>query len=58
MDKENINDDVVFEIELIRKIEVNIDYIFMLVLKYHESNCTDRTILTAIGKAAVATESE
>ena len=50
-DKENINDDIVFELELIKQIEVNIDYILMLVAKYHESNCTDKEILTAIDKA-------
>jgi type I restriction enzyme R subunit len=50
-DKENINDDIVFELELIKQIEVNIDYILMLVEKYHESNCEDKTILAAIVKA-------
>ena len=50
-DKESINDDIVFEIELIRQIEVNIDYILMLVAKYHESNCKDKSILTTIDKA-------
>jgi type I restriction enzyme R subunit len=50
-DKEDINDDIEFEIELIKQIEVNIDYILMLVAKYHESNCTDKSILTAIDKA-------
>lgn len=30
-DKENINDDLVFELELIRQVEINIDYILMLV---------------------------
>jgi type I restriction enzyme R subunit len=49
-EKENINDDIVFEIELIRQLEVNIDYILMLVAKYHESNCTDKNILAAIDK--------
>jgi type I restriction enzyme R subunit len=49
-DKENINDDIIFEIELIKQIEVNIDYILMLVAKYHESNCTDKEILAAIDK--------
>lgn len=29
--KEDITDDVVFEVELIRQIEINIDYILMLV---------------------------
>ena len=50
-DKENINDDIIFEIELIKQIEVDIDYILMLVAKYHESNCTDKEILAAIDKA-------
>ena len=50
-EKENINDDIVFEIELIKQIEVNIDYILMLVAKYHDSNCTDKEILAAIDKA-------
>ncbi|MCD9020578.1 type I restriction endonuclease subunit R [Cohnella silvisoli] len=50
-EKENINDDIVFEIELIKQIEVNIDYILMLVAKYHDSNCTDKNILVNIQKA-------
>ena len=50
-DKETINDDIEFEIELIRQIEVNIDYILMLVAKYKESNCKDKNILTTIDKA-------
>lgn len=50
-DKESINDDIVFEMELIRQIEVNIDYILLLVAKYHESNCKDKSILTTIDKA-------
>jgi len=50
-EKEKINDDIVFEIELIRQVEINIDYILMLVAKFHESNCEDRTILATITKA-------
>lgn len=50
-EKESINDDIIFEIELIRQIEVNIDYILMLVAKYKDSNCKDKTILTTIDKA-------
>lgn len=49
-EKENINDDIIFEIELIRQVEINIDYILMLVAKYHESNCEDREILVSIDK--------
>jgi type I restriction enzyme R subunit len=47
----NINDDIVFEIELIKQIEVNIDYILMLVSLYHKSKFTDKEILVSITKA-------
>ncbi len=33
-DKERINEDVVFEIELIKQVEINVDYILMMVEKY------------------------
>lgn len=33
-DKENINDDLVFEIELIKQVEINVDYILLLVEQY------------------------
>lgn len=50
-DKENINDDLVFETELIRQVEINIDYILLLVQNYHDSNCTNKEILVNISKA-------
>ncbi|MBR0038656.1 MAG: type I restriction endonuclease subunit R [Lachnospiraceae bacterium] len=50
-DKESILDDVVFELELVKQIEVNIDYILMLVEKYHQSNCKNKEILVDIDKA-------
>jgi type I restriction enzyme R subunit len=37
-EKESILDDVVFEIELIKQVEINVDYILMLVRKYQEQN--------------------
>jgi type I restriction enzyme R subunit len=36
-EKESINDDVVFEIELIKQVEINVDYILMLVARYKVS---------------------
>ena len=48
---ENIDDDIVFEMELVKQIEVNIDYILMLVAKYHKSNCEDKEVLIAIDRA-------
>jgi len=50
-DKERINEDIIFEIELIKQVDINIDYILLLVAKYHASNCEDKTILVAIDKA-------
>ena len=49
--KESIKDDIVFEMELVKQVEVNIDYILMLVAKYHQSNCEDKEILGTIDKA-------
>ena len=48
---EEINEDVVFEIELLKQIEINIDYILMLVQKYHDSHCNDKEILIHVQKA-------
>ena len=49
--KDNIDDDIIFEMELVRQVEVNIDYILMLVAKYHQSNCKDKDVLIAIDRA-------
>lgn len=50
-DKEIINDDIIFEIELIKQVEINIDYILMKVAEYYKSNKKDREILIDIKKA-------
>jgi len=47
----DIIDDIVFEIELIKQIEINIDYILMLVKKYHDTHCEDKEVLITINKA-------
>lgn len=52
--KEDITDDVVFEVELIRQVEINIDYILLLVKKYHDTHGTDKEILITIQKAVDA----
>lgn len=49
--KEVINDDIVFEIELIKQVEINIDYILMLVKKYQKEGNKDKEILVSIEKA-------
>lgn len=53
-DKKDITDDIVFEMELIKSIEVNIDYILGLVKKYHDSNMENKEILVTINKAIMA----
>lgn len=50
-DNEDINDDVIFETELIRQVEINIDYILLLVAKFHDSHCEDKELLITIRKA-------
>lgn len=50
----NINDDIIFETEIIKQIEINIDYILMLVQKYHDSHMEDKEILVTIQKAVTA----
>ena len=47
----DIIDDIVFEVELIKQIEINIDYILMLVKKYHDAHCEDKEVLITIKKA-------
>ena len=44
----DITDDVVFEMELVRQVEVNIDYILMLVERYHSKHCKDKNVLASI----------
>lgn len=46
-----INDDLVFEVELLKQVDISIDYVLMLVQKYHDSNCTDKMIIGDIERA-------
>lgn len=46
-----INDDLVFEVELLKQVDINIDYVLMLVQKYHDSNCADKMIIGDIERA-------
>ncbi len=41
-------EDVVFELDLIRQIEVNMDYILMLIEKYHSGGSKDQKLLDSI----------
>ncbi|QDX80263.1 DEAD/DEAH box helicase [Denitratisoma sp. DHT3] len=59
VDKESINDDVVFEIELIKQVEISVDYILMLVEKYLKAKGSgqDREIRATIERAINASPS-
>ena len=58
-DKESINDDLVFEIELIKQVEINVDYILQLVERRHASTSEgeDTEIRATIGRAVDASPS-
>jgi len=58
-DKESIVDDVVFEIELVKQVEINVDYILMLVEKYRaaKGDGDDREIKEQITRAIDASPS-
>lgn len=55
-DKEQINDDIVFEIELIKQVEINVDYILMLVQKYRaeRGDGDDKEVRAEISRAVDA----
>lgn len=52
-EREAINDDVVFEIELVKQVEINVDYILLLVERYLTAKGTgeDREIRATIERA-------
>lgn len=50
-DKDSIEDDLIFEMELVKQIQINIPYILQLVKEYHDKNCEDKTIIAKIQKA-------
>jgi type I restriction enzyme R subunit len=58
-EKETINDDIVFEIELIKQVEINVDYILMLVQKYRDKrgDGDDKEIRESISRAVDASPS-
>jgi len=55
-DRESILDDLVFEIELVKQVEINVDYILMLVEQYRKQrgDGDDREIRAQISRAVDA----
>ena len=50
-EKESITDDIEFEMELVRQVDVNIDYILMLIEKYRREHGCDKELKGVIDKA-------
>ena len=49
-EREDITDDIVFEMELVKQVQINIRYILDLVQQYHDKNCEDKEIIVKIRK--------
>ena len=58
-DKEPIHEEIVFEIELIKQVEINVDYILMLVEQYRDvkGDGDDKEIRAAIDRAVSSSPS-
>ena len=50
-ESETIEDEVVYELELVKQVSIGIDYILALVAQYHQTNCQDASIRVKISKA-------
>ena len=50
-DSVNVNDDIVFEMELVKQVEINIDYILYLIAQMHDDHTKDKEIKLSIRKA-------
>ncbi|MBR1395352.1 MAG: type I restriction endonuclease subunit R [Prevotella sp.] len=49
-EEESIADDIEFEMELVKQVQINIRYILQLVQQYHDSNCQDVEIIVRLRK--------
>lgn len=49
-EKTDINDDIVFEMELIKQVEINIDYILMMVSRMHDEHTDNAEIRLRLEK--------
>ena len=50
-EKTDVSHEIRFEIELVRQVEINIDYILLLVKSYSESNHKDKEVMVQIRSA-------
>jgi len=58
-DKEPIHEEIVFEIELVKQVEINVDYILMLVEQYRKAkgDGDDKEVRAAINRAVSSSPS-
>ena len=49
-EREDISDDLVFEMELVKQVQVNISYILQQVQQYHDTNCQDKELIVKMRK--------
>ena len=56
-EKKDISDDIIFEMELIKQIEINIDYILFLIEKFKNSGNKDVEVIADIRRAINASAS-
>ena len=47
---ESITDDLVFEMDLVKSVQIDIHFILELVQQYHDSNCQDKEIIVKVKK--------
>lgn len=50
-EKDDITDDLIFEMELVKQIQINIPYVLQLVQQFHDANCVNKEIIVKIQKA-------
>lgn len=53
-EKEKIEEDIEFEMELVKQVQIDITYILQLVQQYHDKQCEDKEIAVKIRKSMEA----
>lgn len=53
-DKLDVSNDIVFEMELVKQIEVNVDYILNLIKEYHDGNMENKELLITINRMVMS----
>ena len=51
---ELIDEDITFEMDLVKQVEIDITYILQLVQQYHDCNCNNKEIMVKIMKAVTS----